>query len=163
MLAPFLLGLGVFTFVLLLARLLRLIELVVNRGLPATQVFRLFTYLLPAFLEVTVPMAMLLAILVAFGRLSADSEITALRSAGVSLYQLTPSVATFVLASALMTMFLATYASPWGNHEMRLALFEIARTRASAGIRPQVFNDEFSGSRSTPSRSTASTTAWPTC
>ena len=145
MLAPFLLGLGVFTFVLLLARLLRLIELVVNRGLPATQVFRLFTYLLPAFLEVTVPMAMLLAILVAFGRLSADSEITALRSAGVSLYQLTPSVATFVLGSALITMFLATYASPWGNHEMRLALFEIARTRASAGIRPQVFNDEFSG------------------
>jgi len=145
MLAPFLLGLGVFTFVLLLARLLRLIELVVNRGLPATQVFRLFTYLLPAFLEVTVPMAMLLAILVAFGRLSADSEITALRSAGVSLYQLTPSVATFVLLSALATTFLATYGRPWGNHEMRLALFEVARTRATAGIRPQVFNDEFSG------------------
>ena len=145
MLAPFVLGLGIFTFVLLLARLLRLIELVVNRGLPATQVFRLFAYLLPAFLEVTVPMAMLLAILVAFGRLSADSEITALRSAGVSLYQLTPAVATFVVASMLATAFLATYARPWGNHEMRLALFDIARTRATAGIRPQVFNDEFSG------------------
>jgi lipopolysaccharide export system permease protein len=143
--APFLLGLGIFTFVLLLARLLRLIELVVNRGLPATQVFQLFSYLLPAFLEVTVPMAMLLAILVAFGRLSADSEITALRSAGVSLYQLAPSVATLVLASMLVTAFLATYARPWGNHEMRLALFDIARTRATAGIRPQVFNDEFSG------------------
>ena len=89
MLAPFALGLTIFTFVLLLARLLRLIELVVNRGLPATQVSQLFLYLLPAFLEVTVPMAMLLAILVAFGRLSADSEITALRSSGVSLLQLT--------------------------------------------------------------------------
>lgn len=145
MLAPFVLGLGVFTFVLLLARLLRLIELVVNRGLPATQVVLLFSYLLPAFLEVTVPMAMLLAILVAFGRLSADSEITALRSAGVSLYQLTPAVATFVLASTLATAALAVYARPWGNHAMRLALFDIARTRASAGIRPQVFNDEFAG------------------
>jgi lipopolysaccharide export system permease protein len=90
-------------------------------------------------------MAMLLAILVAFGCLSADSEITALRSAGVSLYQLTPSVATFVLLSTLATTFLATFARPWGNHELRLALFEIARTRATAGIRPQVFNDEFSG------------------
>jgi lipopolysaccharide export system permease protein len=145
MLAPFALGLGIFTFVLLLARLLRLIELVVNRGLPATQVFRLFAYLLPAFLEVTVPMAMLLAILVAFGRLSADSEVTALRSAGLSLYQLTPSVATFVAVSTLATGFLAAYGGPWGNHGMRLALFDIARTRASAGIRPQVFNDEFSG------------------
>ncbi|HWP66925.1 MAG TPA: LPS export ABC transporter permease LptF [Candidatus Limnocylindria bacterium] len=145
MMTPFLLGLGVFTFVLLLARLLRLIELVVNRGLPATQVLRLFSYLLPAFLEVTVPMAMLLAILVAFGRLSADSEITALRSAGVSLYQLTPGVATIVAASTLVTLLLATHARPWGNHAMRLALFEIARTRATAGIRPQVFNDEFDG------------------
>jgi lipopolysaccharide export system permease protein len=145
MLAPFVLGLGIFTFVLLLARLLRLIELVVNRGLPATQVLRLFSYLLPAFLEVTVPMAMLLAILVAFGRLSADSEVTALRSAGVSLYQLTPSVATFVAASTLVTAFLATTARPWGNHQLRLALFEIARTRATAGIRPQVFNDDFTG------------------
>jgi lipopolysaccharide export system permease protein len=145
MLAPFALGLTIFTFVLLLARLVRLIELVVNRGLPATQVSRLFLYLLPAFLEVTVPMAMLLAILVAFGRLSADSEITALRSAGVSLYQLTPPVATFVLAATLVTVALTTMARPWGNHELRLTLFDIARTRASAGIRSQVFNDEFAG------------------
>jgi lipopolysaccharide export system permease protein len=63
----------------------------------------------------------------------------------VSLYQLAPSVATFVAASMLATAFLASYARPWGNHQMRLALFDIARTRASAGIRPQVFNDEFSG------------------
>jgi lipopolysaccharide export system permease protein len=143
--APFALGLTIFTFVLVLARLLRLIELVVNRGLPATQVLALFSYLLPAFLEITVPMAMLLAILVAFGRLSADSEITALRSAGVSLYQLTPSVATVAIASMLVTGVLAVYARPWGNHRLRLALFDIARTRASAGIRPQVFNDEFEG------------------
>jgi len=145
MMAPAALGLVLFTFVLLLARLLRLIELVVNRGLPASQVAALFAYLLPAFLEVTVPMAMLLAILVAFGRLSADSEITALRSAGVSLYQLTPAVATMVAASTLVTALLAIYARPWGHRELRLALFDIARTRASAGIRPQVFNDEFSG------------------
>src|SRR5688572_29779088 len=145
MMAPAALGLVLFTFVLLLARLLRLIELVVNRGLPASQVAALFAYLLPAFLEVTVPMAMLLAILVAFGRLSADSEITALRSAGVSLYQLTPAVATMVAASTLVTALLAIYARPWGHRELRLALFDVARTRASAGIRPQVFNDEFSG------------------
>src|SRR5262249_29479383 len=60
---PFVLGLGIFTFVLLIARLLKLIELVVNRGLPATQILELLGFLLPFFLEVTVPMAMLLAIL----------------------------------------------------------------------------------------------------
>ena len=95
-LTPFLLGLGVFTFVLLIARLLKLIELVVNRGLPPMQILRLIGYLMPAFLEVTVPMAMLLAILIAFGRLSADSEMIAMRSSGLSIYQLVPPIALFV-------------------------------------------------------------------
>jgi lipopolysaccharide export system permease protein len=144
-LVPFALGLGVFTFVLLLARLLKLIELVVNRGIPATTVGRVFMYLLPAFLEVTVPMAMLLAILVAFGRLSADSEITALRSSGVSLYQLIPPVATFVLIVTIASAGLAWYGRPWGNRALRTAMWDIARTRATAGLKPQVFNDEFPG------------------
>jgi lipopolysaccharide export system permease protein len=144
-LVPFALGLGVFTFVLLLARLLKLIELVVNRGIPFTTVAQVFLYLLPAFLEVTVPMAMLLAILVAFGRLSADSEITALRSSGVSLYQLMPPVATFVLIVTIATAGLAWYGRPWGNRALRTAMWDMARTRATAGLKPQIFNDEFPG------------------
>ena len=145
MLLPFTLGLTLFTFVLLLARLLKLIELVVNRGLPAGHILRLLSYLLPQFLEVTVPMAMLLAILVAFGRLSADSEIVALRSSGLSLYQLTPPVATFVVAIAIVTALLAMWARPWGNRALRLALFETARSHATASLRPRVFNDDFPG------------------
>lgn len=144
-LVPFALGLGVFTFVLLLARLLKLIELVVNRGIPTSTVASVFMYLLPAFLEVTVPMAMLLAILVAFGRLSADSEITALRSSGVSLYQLVPPVATFVAIVTIATTGLAWYARPWGNRSLRTAMWDMARTRATAGLKPQIFNDDFPG------------------
>ena len=92
-----------FTFVLLIARLLRLIELVVNRGVPATNILRIFAYIVPAFLEVTVPMAMLLAIIVAFGRLSADSEMVAFRSSGLSLYQLITPVAIFVTLATIAT------------------------------------------------------------
>ena len=142
---PFLFGLSVFTFVLLIARLLRLIELVVTRGVPATNILRIFAYIVPAFLEVTVPMAMLLAIIVAFGRLSADSEMVAFRSSGLSLYQLITPVVIFVALAGVVTAGLTLWARPWGNRSLRSALFEIARTRASAGIRQQVFNDEFPG------------------
>ena len=142
---PFLFGLSVFTFILLIARLLKLVELVVNRGVPALNIVRLLTYIMPAFLEVTVPMAMLLAILVAFGRLSADSEMVALRSSGLSLYQLVPPVAIFVLIATVATAALSLYARPWGNRSLKKALFDIARTRASAGIKAQVFNDDFPG------------------
>ena len=144
-LTPFLLGLGVFTFVLLIARLLKLIEMVVNRGLPPTQILRLLALLMPAFLELTVPMAMLLAILIAFGRLSADAEMIAMRSSGLSIYQLVPPVILFVLMTALLTACLSMYARPWANHNLKLELWDIARTRASAGLKPQVFNDEFPG------------------
>lgn len=132
-----------FTFVLLIARLLKLIELVVNRGLPLWNIVKLFSYIMPAFLEVTVPMAMLLAILVAFGRLSADSEVIALRSSGLSLYQLVPPVAIVIVVATLATAALALWARPWGNRSLKTALYDIARTRASAGIIPQVFNDDF--------------------
>jgi lipopolysaccharide export system permease protein len=144
-LVPFLFGLSVFTFILLIARLLRLIELVVTRGVPVLNILRLLAYIMPAFLEVTVPMAMLLAILVAFGRLSADSEMIALRSSGLSLYQLVPPVAIFVALAMAATAVLSIHVRPWGNRQLRSALFEIARTRASAGIKPQVFNDDFPG------------------
>jgi lipopolysaccharide export system permease protein len=142
---PFLFGLSLFTLVLLLARLLKLIELLVNRGVPFGNIVRLFAYIMPSFLEVTVPMAMLLAILVAFGRLSADSEMVALRSSGLSLYQLVRPVAAFVLLATIAAGALALYARPWSNRALKTALYDIARTRATAGIKAQVFTDEFPG------------------
>ena len=89
-----------------------------SRGLPLSSILRLFAYIMPAFLEVTVPMAMLLAILIAFGRLSADSEMVALRSSGLSLYQLVPPVAIFVALTTLATAGIALYARPWGNRSL---------------------------------------------
>jgi len=142
---PLAFGLCVFTFVLLIARLLRLIELVVNRGVPAWNIAKIFSYILPTFLEVTIPMAMLLAILVAFGRLSADSEMVAMRSSGLSLYQLVPPVAIVAAVAMAATAAVSIWARPWGNRSLKSALVELAQTRASAGLKPQIFNDEFPG------------------
>lgn len=142
---PFVLGLAVFTFILLIARILKLVEMVISRGVPLLDVLRLFSYILPAFLEVTVPMALLLAVLVAFGRLSSDSEIVALKSSGVSLYQLMRPAAIFAVAVYVVALGLSLYARPWGNGLLRNGLYEIAKTRASAGIKEKVFTDDFAG------------------
>jgi len=142
---PFTLGLAVVTLILLVARILKLVELVVNRGVPFLQVVKLFSYILPAFLELTVPMAILLSILVAFGRLSSDSEVTALQASGISIYQLVGPVAAFAGITTIICLGLSLYLRPWANDQLRTALFDIAKTRASAGIRQDVFNDEFAG------------------
>jgi lipopolysaccharide export system permease protein len=145
LLVPFFLGLAVFTSILLIARILKLIEMVVSRGVPIGEMLRLFSYILPAFLEVTVPMALLLAILVAFGRLSSDGEIVALQASGVSLYRLMVPVGVFAACIAVVTLFLSLRARPWGNSLLRTGIYEIVKARASAGIKPKVFNDEFEG------------------
>ena len=142
---PFALGVAVFTLILLIARILKLVEMVVNRGVPPLDVLKLFSYILPAFLEVTVPMALLLGVLVAFGRLSSDSEIIALKTSGISLYQLLRPVASFAIVIYFVALGLSLYARPWGNSLLHSGLYEIAKKRASAGIKEKVFNDDFSG------------------
>jgi lipopolysaccharide export system permease protein len=142
---PFLFGIGVFTFILLTARMLKLVELVVNRGVPFLQIAKLFAYILPTFLEVTVPMALLLAVLLSVGRLSADSEIVALKTSGISLYQMVVPVLLFTSAVCVLSFLLGAYARPWGNSGLKASLYEIAKTRASAGLRERVFNDDFAG------------------
>ncbi|MCK6555693.1 LPS export ABC transporter permease LptF [Candidatus Binatia bacterium] len=144
-LVPFGLGLGVFTLILLIARILKLIELVVNRGVPIIDVLRVFSYILPAFLEVTIPMALLLAVLVAFGRLSSDSEITALQTSGVSLWQMLRPVALFALAVFAVALGVSWYGRAWGNGLLRTGLYEIAKTGATAAMRERVFADDFPG------------------
>ncbi len=144
-LGPFIAGLALFTFILLIARIMKLVELVVNRGVPLGQVLLLFSYILPAFLEVTVPMALLLAILMSIGRMSADSEVIALRASGLSLYQITVPIAAFALVIFASSMALSLHARAWGNARLKTGIFELARTRATAGLTEHVFNDDFAG------------------
>jgi lipopolysaccharide export system permease protein len=135
----------VFTFVLLIARILKLVELVVNRGVPLLDIVRTFALILPAFLEVTVPMALLLAILLGFGRLASDSEIVALKTSGVSLYQMTKPVVVFMVLSALATFAIAIWVRPWANGALREQLFEVIKSRVSAGFKEKIFNTDFPG------------------
>jgi lipopolysaccharide export system permease protein len=142
-LPPFVLGLLTFTFILLIARILKLVELIVTRGIPLTQVGRLLTLILPTFLELTLPMAFLLAILLGLGRLSGDQELLALKSSGVSPLQILLPL-TFVAASvALITLLLTTWVRPAAQVALKNELYDIAKTRIGTALREKVFNDDF--------------------
>lgn len=142
---PFLMGLVIFTFVLLMNQILRLTELIVNRGVSILVVLKLFLYILPSFLVVTIPMALLLATLMAFGRLSADNEIVALKTNGISLYRMIIPVIGVSFITYLITGFIMTTALPWGNQSFKSLVFNIIRTKATMGIKERIFNDDFDG------------------
>lgn len=142
---PALLSLLIFTFVLLMGRIPRLTELVINKGVPISEMLQLFSYLLPTFFSVTVPLSFLLGILLAFGRLSSDNEFIALKASGISLYSLLKPVIILAFACSLLTAWLTISIEPAGKSAFRSTLFQIASSRASVGIRPGVFNDDFDG------------------
>ena len=142
-LTPFGLGLLVFTMVLLLQRIIRLIEMIVNKGVPPGSVFKLILYLLPYFFVFTIPMALLLAVLVAFSRLHADSEITALKASGLSLGQLLPPVFFLAAICYVVTTAITLSVLPNANHAFRNLLYSVGRTKALVGIKERVFIDDF--------------------
>ena len=139
--APFLVALFVFTGILFLARSLKLVDLVVNKNVPAGDIILLFSYIIPRFLEVAIPMALLLAIILAFGRLSHDSELVVLRAAGLSLRKLAIPVLSFAGVALLLALTISFWIRPFANHRLGTGLFEIAKTQASAGLVSGVFNE----------------------
>jgi lipopolysaccharide export system permease protein len=139
----FLAGIAIFSSILFLLRAVELIELIFARGVPAALVLQLLVAILPSFLEATLPMAFLIGVVAALGRMASDRETLALRAAGLSVWQVLPTVVSFSLVVALATLALSMTARPWGHREIEKTGFEIAKTRASAAVRPRFFNTDF--------------------
>ncbi|MBV8203935.1 MAG: LptF/LptG family permease [Candidatus Eremiobacteraeota bacterium] len=97
---PFLFGLAAFTLLFVAGELLNIARLVSEEHASLIAAAKYFIYTLPGTLVLTFPMSMLLAVLLAMSRLSGDSEITAMRAGGVSLYRIAaPLVAVGAAAS----------------------------------------------------------------
>ena len=141
----FLLGIIIFTLVLLMGRLITLTDLVVSHGVPLADVGRMIIYLIPSFLVFTIPMAFLLAVLLAFGRLSADNEIVVIKACGVSLVQIMPPVLFCALVAALLALGASTIGVPWGNSSFKELSFQVLKRNITATIREKTFWDDIPG------------------
>lgn len=141
----FILSIAVFTLILLLGRLIKLTDLVLARGVPLADIGRMIAYLMPSFLVFTIPMAFLLAVLLAFGRLSADNEITVMKAGGISMTQLMPPVIICGLLAAALTLAASIYGVPRGNSAFKQLSFEVLRQNVSLTIREKVFWDDIPG------------------
>lgn len=142
---PFCMILFVLTFVLLMGKILQVMDLMINKGIGFVDIARLMLFLMPSFLMFTIPISLLIAILIGLGRLSGDNEWTVLKMSGISLYRLSLPVAFAALTAFLMTLATTVFLVPYGNLASKALLFEMARQKASIGIREKVFIDDFQG------------------
>lgn len=140
---PFSLGLVVFTFLLIVPELMKYAEEYVSKGVSLLIVGQLVVTLLPYSLALTIPMSLLLALLVAFGRLSADREFVAMQACGVSLYRLFRPVMLVATLSCLATAYVYMVLIPVGNQTFREITFNLVASSAENEVKPRVFFDGF--------------------
>lgn len=138
-LPPFLMSLAVFTFVLMMGNLVKLADLVINKGVAVGYVARFFVLLLPFLLSYTIPMALLTALLLALGRLGQDNELTAMRASGISLWRLAWPLAMLALVASIGMTLLNDRVVPWAHFESRKLLKEIGIRRPAAYLEPRTF------------------------
>jgi LPS export ABC transporter permease LptG len=145
MVSPFLFGTALFTFFLVIDRIYSLTELVITKGVPFHLVLQLLVFMLPQFLAHTLPMALLVAVLLAGGRLAGDLEIVACKASGVSLFRLFRPVLIAALGVLVATASLTLALTPLSNKQFQFQLFRILQSRAVAGLKERVFNTSFNG------------------
>lgn len=102
-------------------------------------------YLIPRFVLFALPAVSLLAVLVAFLRMSGDNEIMALKSLGISLKQMLPAVLYVSLGACCMAIFLSFFGAPWANNAFNNLIFNIAQTKNDFGIKERIFHQPFEG------------------
>jgi len=142
---PMGLGFLVYTFILLLRFLFQSAEMIIRRGLPVSIVGKLLLVTVPNIVVLTLPMSLLFGILIAVGRLSSDSELTAMRSCGISLVSLYRPV---LLVSAVLTalnIVLMIYIVPQANHSLQQLRLDILTQTMSQQVEPRVFYQEWVG------------------
>ncbi len=143
LISPFCFGGALFTFFLVIDRIYHLTELVITKGVPFHLVLQLLIFMLPSFLAHTLPMALLVAVLLAGGRLAGDLEIIAFKAAGVSVLRLFRPVMLAAVVITAATAVLTLVVNPLANEEFQRQLFRILQTRAVSGLHERVFNGTF--------------------
>jgi len=138
-----LLGGALFTFVLFMRDLGRILDLVVRESATLGQVVLVFAYTLPSAITYTIPMAVLVGILLGLSRLASDSEITAMRASGMGALSFVRIVSIVAAAALGLGLFNSLYLAPRAAAGLLRLGDELKSSQASFEVQPRVFYENF--------------------
>lgn len=136
----------ILTFVMLTGNVFtKMMDLVLNRGVDAFRIIQIFMLSIPFLASFTIPMSFMVAVLLTFGRLSADHEIVALRASGISLFKIIKPV---LIASVVLSVFMLYWAdqvATQSHFKVRNLSAEIGMQSPAAILEEGVFIKNFKG------------------
>jgi LPS export ABC transporter permease LptG len=139
--APFFFALAAQTSLMLLSQVAKKFGALVGKGLPWSVIGEVFLLSLPFIIAMTLPMAVLLAVLYTFSHLAADNEITATRASGISVYQVLTPVLLWGACMAALNFVFVDQVLPRSNARLRSLLIDIGRKKPTFELREQVINE----------------------
>jgi len=138
-----LIGCVIFTFILFMRELNTILEMVVRNSSTWTSVLEIFLFTVPNTFKVTIPMAVLVGILLGFGRLASDSEVIAMRASGLGIGYFLRVASIVAIAGTLLGLVNSLYLAPRANQALLAMQQELETSQASYQIQPRVFYEDF--------------------
>jgi LPS export ABC transporter permease LptG/LPS export ABC transporter permease LptF len=142
-LLPLFLSLLLITFLLIIPPILQQGYTLIAQGVGWSVVVRILVTLLPQALSISIPMAVLMGLLIAFGRLSADREFVAMQACGVSIYRLLRPVGFIALLSTAATAYVLIVSLPNANQRFREITLREVSSLVENNVKPRVFFTQF--------------------
>src|SRR6266498_4074793 len=138
-------ALAALTFAMLVNQIAKQFGNFVGKGLPWTAIFEVFALSIPFIVAMTLPMAVLVAVLYTFSHLAADNEVTAMKASGISVRRLLAPVIGGATVVALISLFWNDQILPRSNHQLRTLLVDIQRKKPTFQLKEQVINEVVAG------------------
>lgn len=142
-LATFLMAMGILTFGMTGARLMKVFEYI-SSGVPVQNAFLFLLYVMPIVLAFTIPWAALVSVMLVFGRLSADNEITAMRASGISILQIVSPIIVIAFILTCICLYLQLQIGPHYLGKARQLVKNVFVDQPTAIFEPGIpvkFND----------------------
>ena len=137
---PFLFASTALTSLMLLQYIAKRFGELVGKGLPKSVILEFLALSVPFTVAMTMPMAVLVAVLYAFSRLAAENEITAMKASGVSMWTVLAPVVVFGFLMSLVMLAFNDQVLPAANHRLAVLQLDIFRTKPTFALREQVLN-----------------------
>jgi len=145
LIVPFLLSVGILTFILSMETVYRLIYLIVDRGVSVFSVCLMLVYRLPQFVSVTLPLSIVLTCLIIMVRLSAENEIIAMKAIGIGLWQISLPFVLFGMLATGLALTVTLWLQPSGYAAFEEEKLKVLKSQTAKTIEPLVLNYDFPG------------------
>src|SRR5213593_3505593 len=144
-LPPLAFALAALTCAMLVNQVAKQFGNLVGKGLPWSVILEVFVLTIPFIVAMTLPMAVLVAVLYTFSHLAADNEVTAMKASGISIGRLLAPVLGGATLIGVIALMWNDQLLPWSNHRLRTLLVDIQRKKPTFQLKEQIINEVVPG------------------